>query len=99
MLTGDDAWRIFREVTFRLTFVGHAHLSYVFGERSDRYGATTPHPFRFNQPFALDPSDRYVIGVGAVGYPRDGIQKIRYGIYDQAAETLEIRALDGPLLV
>ena len=36
--------------------------------------------------------------VGAVGYPRDGLRKIRYGIYDQRADTIEIRALDGPLL-
>lgn len=53
----------------------------------------------FNRLYALDPDDRYVIGMGAVGYPRDGLRKIRYGIYDQHVQTIEVRALDGPLLL
>jgi len=98
ILSGADAWRVFREVSHRIVFVGHSHISFVFGERSLAYGQVTEHAFEFNTTCYLDPSDRYVISVGAVGYPRDGVRKIRYGIYDTAAESLEIRALDGPLL-
>lgn len=93
-----DAWSVFEEVRHRLTFVGHAHISYIYGERCERSVSATEHEFEFNVPFELDPTDRYVIGVGAVGYPRDGLRRIRYGIYDQRADTIEIRALEGPLL-
>lgn len=98
VLAPGDAWRVFNEVGYRLVFLGHSHVSYVYGERAPGYGEVTDHAFEFDVTCRLDPTDRYVISVGAVGYPRDGVPKIRYGIYDSAAETLEIRALEGPLL-
>ena len=36
--------------------------------------------------------------VGAVGYGRDRIGKIRYAIFDRSAGSVELRALGGPLL-
>jgi predicted phosphodiesterase len=93
-----EAWSVFEEVECRIVFVGHVHIPLVYGQRCEEAVSATVHPFEFNVPYSLDPSDRYLICVGAVGYPRDGINKIRYGIWDQRDETLEIRALDGPQL-
>ncbi len=36
--------------------------------------------------------------VGAVAYGRDGLGKARYAIYDRAAQTLEMRAVEAPML-
>lgn len=93
-----EAWNVFEETSHRLTFIGHVHLPLIFGKRSSTYGAATRHGFEYNQPFKLEDDDRYVVSVGSVGYGRDRIGKIRYAIFDRSAGTVELRALDGPLL-
>ncbi len=93
-----EAWNVFEESAHRLTFIGHVHLPMIFGERSSIYGAATRHGFEYNRPFKLASDDRYIVSVGAVGYGRDRIGKIRYAIFDRSAGSVELRALDGPLL-
>ena len=93
-----EAWNVFEESNYRLTFVGHAHVPYIFGQRSRSYGEACRHAFEYNQPFAMDRSDRYIVSVGSIGYGRDTVAKIRYCIFDQKAGTIENRAIDGPLL-
>jgi len=93
-----EAWNVFDEHPDRLTFVGHAHIPLIFGERSGHAATAVDYPFVYNQPFLIDPTDRYIIAVGAVGYPRDGIRYPRYAIFDEAAGTVEMRVVDGPVL-
>lgn len=93
-----EAWNVFEESDYRLTFVGHAHVPYIFGQRSPSYGEACRHAFEYNQPFAIDKTDRYIVSVGSIGYGRDTVAKIRYCIFDQKAGTIENRAIDGPLL-
>jgi hypothetical protein len=70
----------------------------IFGEKCIHSASATSYPIVHNVPFRLDPADRYIVCVGAVGYSRDGIKKPRYAIYDEAAGTVEMRCVDGPLL-
>jgi len=48
--------------------------------------------------FELDPTDRYIVSFGAIGYPRSGGPFIRYGIYDTSNTSSEFVRLEGPLL-
>ncbi len=92
-----EAWNVFDETDFRLMFVGHVHVPYIFGERSDTHGQATRHAFEYNRPFPVA-GERYIVSVGSIGYGRDLVGKIRYAIYDRDAATVELRAIEGPLL-
>ena len=93
-----EAWNVFDDTRFRLMFVGHVHEPLIFGMRSSAFGEAAKHPFKYNEPFALSADDRYIVSVGAIGYGRDQVGKVRYAIYDRSADTIELRAIDGPLL-
>lgn len=93
-----EAWNVFDESAFRLIFIGHVHVPYIFGRRSDAYGESTRHMFEYNRPFALARDDAYIVSVGSVAYGRDKVGRVRYAIWDTQAATIELRAIDGPLL-
>jgi predicted phosphodiesterase len=93
-----EAWNVFDETSERLIFVGHTHFSCIFGERCDQPVTAREVPFRFGEWTNLDPTDRYIISVGAVGYSRDHLQTIRCGIIDAAAKRLIIWSLPGPMV-
>lgn len=93
-----EAWNVFDDTGFRLIFVGHTHVPLIFGMRSSAFGEAAKHAFAYNEPFALSADDRYIVSVGAIGYGRDEVGKVRYGIYDRDANTIELRAIDGPVL-
>ena len=93
-----EAWNVFDDTAFRLMFVGHVHMPLVFGMRSSAFGEAAKHPFEYNRPFSLATDDRYIVSVGAIGYGRDEVGKVRYGIYDRGANTIELRAIEGPVL-
>ncbi len=93
-----EAWNVFGETDARMIFVGHAHIPLLFGEWSGHACQASAYPLASNAPLALDPQDRYIVCVGAVGYSRDGIAKPRYAIYDAWAGTVESRAVDAPVL-
>lgn len=94
-----DAWNVFEETTARLIFVGHAHIPLLFGEHSDHACQATAYALKSNTPFALDPGDRYIVCVGAVGYSRDGLRKPRYTIHDAQTKTVESCLVDAPTLI
>jgi predicted phosphodiesterase len=93
-----EAWNVFDDAQFRLMFVGHVHVPLVFGMRSEAFGEAAKHGFTYNRPLELANDDRYIVSVGAIGYGRDEVGKVRYGIYDRGANTIELRAIDGPVL-
>jgi predicted phosphodiesterase len=93
-----EAWNVFDDTKYRLMFVGHVHEPLIFGMRSSAFGEAAKHAFTYNQPFTLSPEDRYIVSVGAIGYGRDHVGKVRYAIYDRNADTIELRAVDGPVL-
>lgn len=93
-----EAWNVFDDTRFRLMFIGHVHEPLIFGMRSSAFGEAAKHSFQYNEPFALSAEDRYIVSVGAIGYGRDQVGKVRYAIYDRNADTIELRAVDGPVL-
>jgi hypothetical protein len=93
-----EAWNVFNETNHRLFFVGHIHVPVIFGNKYSEFGTAQLNDSNYATPFELESDQRYIICPGAVGYGRDHVQKIRYGIYDHDRSTIEIRALDGPLL-
>lgn len=92
-----EAWNVCEEVPFRRCFIGHLHYPALYG-----YAHTHACDAREHQVHAgvvqLDPQDRYIISVGAIGYPRNGGRFVRYGIYNADQQTVEFVALEGPLL-
>jgi predicted phosphodiesterase len=93
-----EAWNVFDESAFRLIFIGHVHVPHIFGAKSDAYGEAKRHCFQYNELFALSPDDRYIVSVGSIAYGRDMVGRIRYAIHDEVARTVELRAIQGPLL-
>lgn len=93
-----EAWNVFNETSFRRIFVGHAHIPQLYGERSEESAGAAEYSAYTNEIVGLDPSDRYIICNGSIGYPRDCIYKPRYTIYDRPSDSLEFRDVDGPVL-
>lgn len=95
--TAIEAWNVFDDTDFWLCCIGHIHFPALFGDRSTAFGEAESYPVD-QGCYPLDPDDRYIISVGAIGYPRGGGKYIRYGILDLAAKTVEFVRLPGPLL-
>jgi hypothetical protein len=90
-----EAWNVFDETPYRLAFVGHIHIPLIFGEKCEEACTSTCHQFQYGKPFQLDETDRYIISVGAIGYSRDNINKLRYVIYNKLDNSVEFRAVEG----
>jgi diadenosine tetraphosphatase ApaH/serine/threonine PP2A family protein phosphatase len=93
-----EAWNAFEETDWKRVFVGDVHIPLIFGERCERKFAVTEYPIVYDEPFAFQGTDRYIVCVGAVGYSRDGNRRLRYAIYDDAADTVTFRAPEGTIL-
>ena len=93
-----EAWNVFDETEHRVMFTGHQHLPIIYGEKCAEFGQARVLPFQYGVSVRLLADNRYIICVGSVAYGRDSIGKLRYAIYDKQAETVEHRAIPGPLL-
>lgn len=93
-----EAWNVLSEVNYRLSFIGHSHTSFIFGEQNEFSCIAKKHYFEYGKPFEFNKNDKYIISVGPIGYSRDEIDKPRYGIYDHINDNIEIRIVDGELL-
>lgn len=94
-----EAWNVFEETDWRRIFVGDLHTPMILGRRCDRPVSAALYPIVYDQEFPFDPSDRYIVCVGAVGYSRDEYRRLRYAVYDGDRDTLQFKAPEGPLLV
>ncbi len=72
----------------QLLFVGHTHKPgiFVLGPSG------VPH-FLEPEDFALEDGKRYLVNVGSVGYPRSGVCRSSYCIYDGDAKSVRFRSL------
>ncbi len=98
ILTPIEAWNVFQEIVYRIVFVAHIHRPALFGEKSDHSCAAEEYTIEYEHPIPLKTEDRYIICIPPIGYTRDEVLKIRYGIYDYDNETIEFRKVNGPLL-
>ncbi|WP_428565542.1 MAG: metallophosphoesterase family protein [Solidesulfovibrio sp. DCME] len=81
--------RAFLRTPERVSFVGHTHVL-----EAVRQGAGGIERYELaigDNP--LDPAERHIVCVGAVGQPRDGDKRAKYALYDDAANVLTIRAV------
>jgi predicted phosphodiesterase len=80
---------LFGRMKERMAFVGHTHDLILIAFDGSRV---------FSEPLGegkhlLKKNWRYLINVGSVGQPRDGNNKAKYVIWDDDAQTLEVRFL------
>jgi diadenosine tetraphosphatase ApaH/serine/threonine PP2A family protein phosphatase len=81
--------RAFARTPERVSFVGHTHMleaASLSGREVERYELSLG-----DNPLAI--SQRHIVNVGAVGQPRDGDNRAKYGLYDDVSGTLTIRAV------
>lgn len=89
------AWPTMELMTQPLCFYGHTH-------EADAYSCTHPggpsdldrQALPLGGTVTLKPGFRYLINPGSCGQPRDGNPKAKFAIYDTAARTVEVRAVD-----
>lgn len=81
--------RAFARTPERISFVGHTHMreaALLRGREVDRYELSLgANP--------LDVHERHILNVGSVGQPRDDDNRAKYGLYDDGAQVLTIRAV------
>jgi predicted phosphodiesterase len=86
-LSDSDLRVLFQQRSEKKFFVGHTHdllLKAFFRNKiSSRPLTRGTMPFRKNQ--------EYLVNVGSVGQPRDGNNQAKYVIWDEGAESLEVR--------
>jgi hypothetical protein len=93
-----EAWNVFGETGGRRIFVGDVHVPMILGQRGAQRVSAAEYPIAYEEEFALAPDDRYIVCVGAVGYSRDAIPRLRYVIYDSERDTVLFKAPPGTLL-
>lgn len=88
VLEAEDALPSWKERTEQLLFVGHSHKPgiFVLGESG------VPHALE-PADFMVEPGKRYLVNVGSVGYPRTGVCRSFYCIYDDCSRTVFFRSL------
>ena len=67
-----------------LCFHGHTHIPVVYEKR----GRVSKNEFT---KVGIQLGSKYVINVGSVGQPRDGVPDAAYAIYDMKEKTVELR--------
>ena len=88
ILEPEDALPSWDARSEQLLFVGHTHQPGIFVMGSS------------GQPHRLEPADftledgkRYIVNVGSVGYPRSGLCRSFYCIYDDSSRSVFFRSL------
>ena len=88
VLEPSDARPSWRARAEPLLFVGHSHKPgiFVLGTSGE------PHALE-PMDFVLEPGKRYLVNVGSVGYPRSGVCRSFYCLYDDGTGTVSFRSL------
>jgi len=81
---------LFSQFDAKICFIGHTHLlaNYYLDNNELKH-----EPLNKGVAF-LDPENKYIVNVGSVGQPRDGIFKAKYIIFDEEDYSLEIKFVD-----
>ena len=95
----DAAERNFLSRAEQMMFCGHTHHASIW-ERTGKGACRLKMERRFRRPamkaesvsFKLNPTSRYIVNVGSVGYPRNDLC-CSYGVFDADARQMTIRRL------
>lgn len=88
VLDQGGAKRAFGSMTQRIAFIGHSHAPVIFSDdgRAERFLPGGAVRIRDNI--------RYIVNVGSVGQPRDGIPDACCVVFDDQAATIELLRVD-----
>jgi len=81
---------LFSQFDSKICFIGHTHLLARYHSENNEL----KHESMEQGKLKLDPEKKYIINVGSVGQPRDGIPKAKYVIFNEDDYSLEIRFID-----
>lgn len=86
----DEIKYLFSQFDSKLCFIGHTHLlaSYYLENNELKYESIGEGKLK------LDPEKRYILNVGSVGQPRDGIHKAKYMIFNEDDYNIDARFVD-----
>ena len=84
--TINQANAIFDGVRERFVFIGHTHVPAII-ERGEARGARVVS----GMFAAIEPGSRYLVNVGSIGQPRDGIAAASFALLDAQKGTITIR--------
>ncbi|MGJ8676543.1 MAG: metallophosphoesterase family protein [Akkermansiaceae bacterium] len=68
-----------------ICFFGHTHVPVTYVKKGNSVTKLT------DTDIELSPDEKYLINVGSVGQPRDGIAKACYAIFDREKRTISLR--------
>lgn len=88
----EDLEKNFRYFHGFICFFGHVHKPYIAEQKPDGTVTMIESP-----EYTLKKDCRYLVNVGSVGQPRDGIPKTCYVLYDSNTKNIAIRRLDYDL--
>ena len=71
-----------------ITFLGHTHIPVSYCKSPDGIATIS------NNEFEVDPDNKYLINVGSVGQPRDGITEACYIVFDRLARKIDYRRVN-----
>lgn len=79
-----DAFDTFSLMDRNVCFIGHTHKPQIFDYKENSINVSSV------QNLNIDKEHKYIINVGSVGQPRDGIPDASYCIYDTDLNEIEI---------
>ncbi|MFH1625277.1 MAG: metallophosphoesterase family protein [Pseudomonadota bacterium] len=86
LLSWNDVATNFKSYQNRICFIGHSHTPAIFtGDKEDKVYPSNALTIR------LELQSRYIINVGSVGQPRDGIPDAAFGIYDSRESIFTLK--------
>jgi predicted phosphodiesterase len=73
----------------KVCFIGHSHVPIVFEDSTDihYFGVSYFGPYT---ELKLNPAYRYIVNVGSVGQPRDGVADAAYVVYDSTSMFVQL---------
>ncbi len=83
-----EAFNVFKQIDFNISFFGHTHYPVVFTLRGDEISTYIPRTR--NEKIAIEDGERYLINPGSIGQPRDRIPDAGYALYDSEAKTVSL---------
>lgn len=86
----NDIKYLFSQFNSKICFIGHTHLLAKYYLENNEL----KHEPMIEGIIKLDTEKKYIINVGSVGQPRDGINKAKYVVFDEEDYSLEIRFVD-----
>ena len=84
----EEAYFSFFYLNKNICFIGHSHRPRIFSFRDGEYDEFIPQEFS-----VADQETKYIINVGSVGQPRDGIWQAACCIYDDKEQILKIKRI------